>query len=65
MDASSIPGGGRLAARRTGPAGSHSKMSTTLRDLHPTDSREAVLMANDGKLEQNPEGLPLASQQIQ
>src|SRR5712692_5664770 len=51
----------------------HSKMSTTLEDYTlpiPEHQREAVeklsvLMANDGKLDQNSEGLPLATKQIQ
>ncbi len=51
----------------------HSKMSTTL-EIHTlpmpeqqrvTVEKLSVLMANDGRKEQNPEGLPLASQQIQ
>jgi hypothetical protein len=51
----------------------HSKMSTTL-ELYtlpiPEQQRAAVeklaaLMADDGRTGQNPEGLPLASQQIQ
>ena len=51
----------------------HSKMSTTL-EIYilpiPEQQRLTVeklssLMANDGKLQQNSEGLPLASQQIQ
>jgi hypothetical protein len=51
----------------------HSKMSTTLEiytlpipeQQRTTVEELSVLMANDGKLEQNPERLPLASQQIQ
>ena len=51
----------------------HSKMSTTLEIYTlpiPAQQRLTVeklssLMANDGKLDQNSEGLPLASQQIQ
>ena len=51
----------------------HSKMSTTLEIYTlpiPAQQRAAVeklsvLMANDGRNDQNPEGLPLASQQIQ
>jgi hypothetical protein len=50
-----------------------SKMSTTLEiytlpipeQQRTTVEKLSVLMANDGKLEQNPERLPLASQQIQ
>jgi len=48
-------------------------MSTTLEDYTlpiPEHQREAVeklsvLMANDGKLDQNSEGLPLVTKQIQ
>ncbi|HVZ60189.1 MAG TPA: site-specific integrase [Terriglobales bacterium] len=51
----------------------HSKMSTTLEvytipiAAHQREAVEKIsgLMANDGKFAQNPEGLPLASQQIQ
>jgi integrase len=51
----------------------HSKMSTTLEiytlpipeQQRTTVEKLSVLMANDGKLDQNPERLPLASQQIQ
>jgi integrase len=51
----------------------HSKMSTTLEiytlpipeQQRTTVEKLSVLMANDGKSEQNPERLPLASQQIQ
>jgi hypothetical protein len=51
----------------------HSKMSTTLEIYTlpiPEQQRAAVekhsvLMANDGRNDQNPERLPLASQQIQ
>jgi integrase len=51
----------------------HSKMSTTLETYtlpipeqqRITVEKLSVLMANDGKLDQNPEGLPLATQQIQ
>ena len=51
----------------------HSKMSTTLEiytlpipeQQRTTVEKLSVLMANDGKLDQNRERLPLASQQIQ
>jgi integrase len=51
----------------------HSKMSTTLEiytlpipeQQRITVEKLSVLMANDGNLDQNSEGLPLASQQIQ
>src|SRR6266700_6988362 len=51
----------------------HSKMSTTLEiytlpipeQQRATVEKLSVLMANDGRKDQNPDGLPLASQQIQ
>jgi hypothetical protein len=51
----------------------HSKMSTTLEiytqpipeQQRTTVEKLSVLMAHDGKLDQNPERLPLTSQQIQ
>jgi integrase len=51
----------------------HSKMSTTLEiytlpmpdEQRATIEKLSVLMANDGRKDQNPEGLPLASEQIQ